>query len=815
MTYSEFSKELSGIAIKCAEKKNSFPYHYSAAAKVLAGFMEKHGTIFDAQGSFSFSREDLTLLYDEVFRNKSYHTLLKANCINEFLYALRLKGRYQGHYLNVPQQVSRQLIMDLSEIPFKLLTEFESIREKLRKPEAMPEKTSLEDMENNYLCSFLACAILDGVLTDSFVKQLFHTRYTDLTFAPLTVKIHLSSEKESRGQDHSYLRYWLSPLTEAYFLRLLLFLRKNPRSLKLSSDRGYLFPKAYRDPAKAKSADKAFRKWTRSMASEISIKSFRMLSLYSSFSSIPCFISSALLNEISCDSTDDAFMEFEDSLRNAQTVGTSHETDKAGKKREKKVSEAEAVDSLFTTNQGLMHKNDTYHRVLSKIHITRESIPRNATKRERETAAEAIRKAISGIKDDTVKDEEGFLKNLKFYGLWLILQLSNPKLGIKSINIYASGIETTFLYMLGPVSIDSMSTEKLKETIRKTYKFYNSDSIRKSIISFTNALWDFQDDLFPLLSWEKIPWGTDRSLRKENIRTTKPLIAFSQMQGILAKVQDSKKIAPAKLRAALILGFFAGLRIIEILNLDRQSLIYDEGYVLRIRTSKTKNGIRNIPLSLLIPSEYLKELAVFFEQDGQDANNGTSVSGSSYLFAEKDPFKESIIYSNQAASLFKDINPKIRFHHLRHSFANWFLIRWYATIFGKEGFPEGATFLEEEVFSKNYLDYLRIVLFGYGRPKIGQDSFSHVLPVLARLMGHAGPATTMTSYIHISDWLYHLFSQKAAKPLNLKVKSSVTEEFMQLSYPSLPQSLKKRKTKDLPLNTLVAAQVNLWSSKCK
>lgn len=815
MTYSEFSKELNEIAIKRVEKKNAFPYHYRVALKTLGGFVERHGTILDANGAFSFSREDIALLYEEVFRSESYQTLLKAHCINELLYALRLQGRYQGHYLNVPQQVPRQLIMDLSEIPFNLLPEFELIREKLRKPEAVPEKTSIEDMENNYLCSFFACAILDGTLTDSFVKQLFHIRFTDLTFAPLTIKIHHSSEKESSEQDHSYLRYWLSPLTEAYFLRLMLFLRKNRRSLKLVFDRGYVFPKAYRDPAKGKSADKAFRKWTRSMAAEISVKSFRILCLYSSFSSIPCFITSALLNEISCDSTDDAFMEFEDSLRKAQTVSTSHETDKTGKKREKKVSDAEAVCSLFTTNQGLMHKNDTYHRVLSEIHSIRESIPRKANKRERETAAEALRNAILAIKDDFIKQEEGFLKNLKFYGLWLILQLSNAKLGIKSINNYASGIETTFLYMLGPVAIDSMNTAELKEIIRKTYKFYHSDSIRKSIMSFTNALYDFQDDFFPPLNWEKIPWGTDRSLRKENIRTTKPMITFKQMREILAKAQNSKKIPSAKLRISLILGFFAGLRISEILHLDRQSLIYDGGYVLRIRVSKTKNGIRNIPLSLLIPSEYLKEVAAFFEQNGQGINNGKSASESNYLFAEKDPFKESIIYSNEVAALFKTINPNIRFHHLRHSFANWFLIRWYTAIFGKDGFHEVATFMEEEVFSKKYLDYLRIILFGYGRLKTGQDSFSHVLPVLARLMGHAGPATTMTSYIHISDWLYHLFSRKNMEPLCLKVKSRVTEEFMQLSYPSLPQSLKKRKTKELPLNIIVTEQFKLLCSKCK
>jgi integrase len=552
------------------------------------------------------------------------------------------------------------------------------------------------------------------------------------------------------------------------------------------------------------------------MAQEISIKKFKTLALYTLFSRIPCFIASALVNEIRCYSFDARSMRTViRSLDEAQTIKCPRKDNKNSRKKESQIPDSASIRSDFDDNRSTMLKNKTFKEVFDKLHRIRLDIPRGAKANQKKDAIKAIEKAISRLKHLHIKPEEGFLKNLWYYALWLEVQLSNSKLKIKSFNTEASGIEFKFLYMLGPVAIDSMSSGQLKEVTTKTFILYRSSGIRTSVKVFTEALYDYQDNIFPPMSWEQLLWGTDRELWKENSQTTKPLITFKQIRVALEKALKCTKIDPLKIRVTLILGFFAGLRISEILHLDDKSLIYDGGYVLRIRTSKSASGIRNIPLSLLLPKAYLNELVDFFKKAEKLKYIDSPGREPFLIFTDKEPFKESIKYSNEIAAIFKTINPDVRFHHLRHNFASWFLIRWYVLLFDKDHIPEDSEFLTEEIFNKKYLSYLRVLLFGYGQSKIGQDSFSHVLLALARIMGHAGPTTTMNSYIHVFDWLYKLIVGSDETSLILKVNNSIIEDFMQCTYPSLPAHLKKRKTKEISLDILIAAQLTMLKQKIK
>jgi integrase len=457
-----------------------------------------------------------------------------------------------------------------------------------------------------------------------------------------------------------------------------------------------------------------------------------------------------------------------------------------------------------------MQKNKTFSAILENIHRVRLNLPRKAKKTERIEAAEAIRQIISAINDETVDRDKGFLLNLKFYGLWIALQLDNHKVKVQTVNTRASSIETNFLYMLSATPIDKMSTDELKGIIMKTYSFYGSKNISKGIKAFTADLYDYQDDLFPSMKWDFKKLWADRSLNKESLITTKPFITFQHVRDALKEAAKmSPKLRREKIRLAIILGFFEGMRISEILHLDKYSLIYDGGHVLCVKTSKTKSGIRNIPLTLLMPGEYLKEVVAYFKNadDIQLHEHNGMAEALDYAIAEQDPFKESIDFSREVAKIFKRINLDVRFHHLRHSFANWFLIRWYVAMFGRKCIPDGADFLKEEVFSERYLQYLRFILFGFGEQKRGQNLFSHVMPVLARLIGHAGPDTTMVNYIHVADWIYNLLAHKNQKSPEMTLRSAEIKDFLQLSYPSLPDSLKKRATKTLSMDVLVAEQL--------
>ncbi len=336
-----------------------------------------------------------------------------------------------------------------------------------------------------------------------------------------------------------------------------------------------------------------------------------------------------------------------------------------------------------------------------------------------------------------------------------------------------------------------MNTEELISAIIQTYEAYYADDIRSHLKTFTDDLFYHQGDIFPKMTWSRPGWKTDRRISKPIVKIPKPLITFKQVRDLLQlATEQMAETDLRKMRVAIILGFFAGLRISEVLYLKKQSLIYDDGYVLCIKRSKTKAGERNVPLSLLLPDSYLQEVVSFFRDAKAESSQVESGAGQpDYIMLEEEiPSKEIKDFSRIINELVEDINPEATFHHLRHAFINWFLIRWYVAIYGSDhSMMSNADYLREDVFSKPYLDNLRTLVFGYGKQKTHQMLFSHVISVLSRLVGHAGPVTTMTNYIHISDWLCNLFMNKCATIDDVTVNITEIKNFLQLTY--IPRSI--------------------------
>jgi len=88
----------------------------------------------------------------------------------------------------------------------------------------------------------------------------------------------------------------------------------------------------------------------------------------------------------------------------------------------------------------------------------------------------------------------------------------------------------------------------------------------------------------------------------------------------------------------------------------------------------------------------------------------------------------------------------IRFHHLRHSFANWLLIRLLANSYPKIIDSNIQVFNHDEFNEDKILKLNNELLY---------DGFK-VRPILyqvANMLGHASPKTTLGSYIHLDDWI--------------------------------------------------------------
>ena len=820
MEIAQFKEDLETIADELSEKTPLIRHVYSRVIIILLEFISVRGIAISEEGVLKLEKKDVILLFDKVYVNRSYQARQRCNCLNLLLDALRFRKRYEGFFLNIPQHIPRKLVFDLSSIPFadlKIVGSLENYlalsesnfhngrtrryTRRVANPSAASERMALRRIETEFLCSFLSSAILSGALSLKFIERILNVKFSELTFIPFTMRCFDSDEdiREREGDGLSFFRIWLPPVVELYFFRLVLFLHKQQRVLALEFDDNYVFPRSYRTVIFRKRLQSSIKPWVMSALSGnpecekgINIKDLRHLSAYKFSDKVPCFLLSAMINKPPCDSFEkEDLQSLYDGLDTATEVVAPSCNDGTLERPNCASSGRVAIKALIRDRAAELQKIEIFKTLLNKIHRIRYDLPLTAVKEKLE-AAEKIERAVSDTFKDDGEQIGPALINLRCYALWLALRLRIPKMPVKTIHTSADPIESRFLYVLYDKALPMMNTEELISAIIQTYEAYYADDIRSHLKTFTDDLFYHQDDIFPKMNWSRPSWDTDRRLSKPIVKIPKPLITFEQVRDLL-QLATNQMAEPerGKMRVAIILGFFAGLRISEVLYLKKQSLIYDDGYVICIKRSKTKAGERNVPLSLLLPDIYLQEVVSFFRDvKAESSQVGSGIGRPDYVMLEEEiPYKEVKDFSRIINKLVEDINPEATFHHLRHAFINWFLIRWYVALYGSgHSMMSRADFLKkEDVFSKTALDNLKTIVFGYGKQKTHQMLFSHVIAVLSRLVGHAGPVTTMTNYIHISDWLGNLFMNDGATVNDITVNITEIKNFLQLTY--IPKSI--------------------------
>lgn len=200
----------------------------------------------------------------------------------------------------------------------------------------------------------------------------------------------------------------------------------------------------------------------------------------------------------------------------------------------------------------------------------------------------------------------------------------------------------------------------------------------------------------------------------------------------------------------VILGFRCGLRRKEALQLKRADLCLEGAAELLIRRSflrdlKTPNATRKLPLHALLTGEEMDQL----RQWTRDRDAQESVSGKSYLFGIPElnfPFvPEDTIYP-LILQVMREVtgSPLVRFHHLRHSFASWTLLR--LLLADQERIPTLLPQLPQTTDWLKQSHEFRRILYGHELP-----TRKHGYAVTS-LLGHSSPDVSLEHYIHCLDW---------------------------------------------------------------
>lgn len=204
--------------------------------------------------------------------------------------------------------------------------------------------------------------------------------------------------------------------------------------------------------------------------------------------------------------------------------------------------------------------------------------------------------------------------------------------------------------------------------------------------------------------------------------------------------------------AMLILGFKCGARRMEAKNLSIADLLIKGEPWLIIRpwddhALKTINAKRQIPLRSLLDDEELTVLRQCFE-------NAKALSGDNrYLFGVPDGMggsrviPEDVIMPIVHRALREATkDSRIRFHHCRHSFATWTLLRLMLS--DLKTVPDLFPHLSQtRAWLKGSKRFRRLLYSG------DSNQTRRQVRAVASLLGHSGPLMSLEHYIHCLDWL--------------------------------------------------------------
>ena len=215
-------------------------------------------------------------------------------------------------------------------------------------------KASDEIIADYYLCEFLAISMRSGALCRDFHRYILNAKFSDITLNPLSFKKGPSVDDRRQkaevcvGGDASYLRYWMPPIAEAYFLRLMLFLHRRRKKLEFRDD--YIFPVSWRTSENILGLSNKFLKWTQHIKAingiscpDMSLNTFRKHALLRLAMKLPGFVIAALSGEIKCDSLDLKHLSMLDPDINSHLMIEIPGGTKSHQKRQKRFSQGRVI----------------------------------------------------------------------------------------------------------------------------------------------------------------------------------------------------------------------------------------------------------------------------------------------------------------------------------------------------------------------------------------------------------------------------------------------------------------------------------------
>ena len=207
-----------------------------------------------------------------------------------------------------------------------------------------------------------------------------------------------------------------------------------------------------------------------------------------------------------------------------------------------------------------------------------------------------------------------------------------------------------------------------------------------------------------------------------------------------------------------VLGYRCGLRRREIQTLWLEDIHLGNDPCLVIRSSKlarlkSASSSRRIPLAGLMPADEIALLTDYVEKRRAMMGDARALL-LTYDHSPWIPLPSAVLFDPVTAA-FQLITASsgiaFRFHHLRHSFANWLLLALLASD-QPDLLDPGFPLLSSPLLSPERLQSLKKAFFPR-LPGTPPTITRRNLYLVSALLGHLSPQTSLKHYLHLLDWI--------------------------------------------------------------
>ena len=248
----------------------------------------------------------------------------------------------------------------------------------------------------------------------------------------------------------------------------------------------------------------------------------------------------------------------------------------------------------------------------------------------------------------------------KQVNLFLDFLKDDKKLSENTLQSYRRDIEQYEEYVTKNKINYLKATE---ETITKYMQYLRDENKKESTIS--RSLASIRSFYQYLIRVKKVKKDPTLTIESPKINKRVPNILTSKEVELLLDQPKDVDLKGTRDKAMLEFAYATGMRVTEMISLNMDDVMLDEGYVV----CKGRSKSRNIPLgtmSLKALKEYVEDARPYLIKDENEEALFVNVNGTRLT---RQGFWKIVKYYKEQAHIDKDITP----HVLRHSFATHLL----------------------------------------------------------------------------------------------------------------------------------------------